>query len=142
MFEMNRDSGLSLLEVVVAMLLLSIALLGLAVGFPSSQAAIYMGDRVSTAVNLAQQTLEQMGGRRYTETIDDITNTNFPDQDYGAIPNFLRFRRTIQIQNGVPEAVCTPPPGTPCTKTVTVTVFYRDPGGEEQSVPLTTIFIR
>ncbi len=139
---MNREAGLSLIEVVVAMLLLSIALLGLAVGFPSSLGAVYMGDRVSTAINLAQQTLEQMRNRRYTDTIDDITTANFPEQDYGTIQNFSTFRRTVQIQNGLPQAVCTPPPGTPCTKTVTVTVFYRDTAGQEQSVPLTTIFIR
>jgi hypothetical protein len=39
-------------------------------------------------------------------------------------------------------ATCTPPPGTPCMKTVTVTVFYRDDKGQERGIPLTSIFVR
>ncbi len=143
---MGQERGLTLIEVVVAMLLLSIALMGLAVGFPSSRGAVYMGDQLSTAVSLARQTLEQMRNSGYTTAVDNITNANFPDQDpIPGLPPGSIFRRTVQILPGVPEAVCVPPsvaPNTACSKTVIVTVFYRDNAAQEQQVALTTIFVR
>lgn len=133
------EAGLSLIEVVVALLLLAIALLGLAVGFPLSRAAVYLGDRMTTAISLAQETLEAMRNRRYTATTDEITAENFPDQ--APVPDFPSFRRTVDIRNNVPLAVCAPP-ATPCSKTVTVAVFFRDQAGQERSVQLTTILVR
>lgn len=142
----DSESGLTFVEVMVAMFLLSIALVGLAVGFPQSGKAVHTGDRLSTAIYLAQQRLEQMRNRTYTSTTDQITTANFPDENYGAVNNndlnFLLFRRTVQINDGVPVAACVPPPGTPCTKTVIVRVFYRDTDGTERPVPLTTVFVR
>lgn len=141
---MRRDaqSGLSLIEVMVSMMLLSVALMGLAVAFPTSRIAVQSGSQISAAVNLARQTLEAMRNRDYTSTADEIIPGNFPNQGYGSITNFSTLRRTVLIQDGVPQAACTPPPGTPCTKTVTVTVFYRDERGTERSVAVSTIFVR
>jgi Tfp pilus assembly protein PilV len=138
----QSEAGVSLIEVMVSLLLLSVALLGLAVGFPQSRTAVVTGSQVSTAVNLARQTLEAMRNRPYTSTVDEITGANFPNQGYGGIPSFPGYRRTVTISDGVPQPACTPPPGTPCTKTVAVTVFYRDETGQERSVTLRTIFVR
>jgi Tfp pilus assembly protein PilV len=138
------EAGLSLVEVTVSLLLLGVALLGIGLGFPRSRTAVATGNEVGTAVSLARQTLEAMRNRLYTSATDEITAGNFPNQGYGTIVSFPTFRRTVTIQNGVPESVCVPPspPNTPCTKTVTVTVFYTDHSGQERSVALTTIFVR
>ncbi len=135
----KRETGLGLVEVIVALLLLAIALLGLAVGFPVSRAAVYLGDRMTTAVSLAQQTLEAMRNRQYAATIDEIRTEDFPGED--PVPDFPAFRRVVTIQDNVPIATCVPP-GPPCSKTVTVAVFFRDHAGQEQSVQLATIFVR
>jgi prepilin-type N-terminal cleavage/methylation domain-containing protein len=140
---LRRDqSGVSLIEVMISMLLLSVALLGIAVAFPQSRVAVQGSSQITTATNLARQTLEHMRNRRYSSTVDQITAPNFPPAGYGAIPNFAGYRRTVTIQDGTPEALCVPPPGTPCTKTVTVSVFFRDERGQEQTVALRTIFVR
>ncbi len=131
--------GFTLVEVVVALLLLAIALLGLALGFPPSRAAVHTGGRISVAVGLAQETLEAMHHRQYTATIDEITRENFPDED--PVPGFPGFRRVVTIQDNVPIATCVPP-GTPCSKTVTVSIVTREASGEQQSARLTTIFVR
>ena len=140
---MNRaQSGYTLVELMVALLLLVVALMGLASAFPISRVTVQYGSAASTAVSLGRQTLEGMRNRRYSELTDEITTANFPSQGYGAIPGFGSFRRTVTIEDGVPEATCTPPPGTPCTKRVTVTVFFRDDAGLERSVAVRTIFVR
>jgi Tfp pilus assembly protein PilV len=138
----RSQAGASLVEVLVSLVFFAIAMLGVAAAFPVSRAAVAMGDRTATALGLARQTLEEMRNRRFTTTVDEITSANFPDRPYGSIPNFPTFRRTVTIANGVPEAVCTPAPGTPCSKRVTVRVFFRDHQGQEQHVPLNTIFVR
>jgi Tfp pilus assembly protein PilV len=138
----TREDGISLIEIVVALLLLTVALMGLAIAFPQGRHAVHTGSQIGTAANLARQTLEAMRNRQYTTTVDEITAANFPNEAYGAIPNFPTFRRVVTIQDGAPEAACTPPPPTPCTKLVTVSVFYRDETGQERDVALRNIFVR
>jgi Tfp pilus assembly protein PilV len=138
----KNEAGASLIEVMVSMLLLSVALLGLAVAFPQSRIAVQGGSQLTTATNLARRALEEMRNVRYTATQDDITSTNFGAQGYGTIPDFPTFRRVVNIQNNTPEANCLPAPPTPCTKTVIVSIFFRDERGQEQSVDLRTIFVR
>jgi type II secretory pathway pseudopilin PulG len=140
---LRRDeAGASLIEVMVSMLLLSVALLGLAVAFPQSRVAVQGGSQITVATNLARRALEEMRNVRYTATVDEITTTNFGPQGYGTIPDFPTFRRVVDIQNNTPEANCLPAPPTPCTKTVIVSVFFRDERGQEQRVDLRTIFVR
>lgn len=138
----HEEAGLGLVEVVVAMLLLAIALVGLAVSFPPSRGAVHAAGQVTTAVALAQETLEVMRDRVYTASVDEITPVNFPNQ--APVPDFPGFRRSVEIRDNVPvpSTECTPPSGTPCSKTVTVTVSFREPSGDEHSVELTTILVR
>ena len=138
----SSESGFSLIEVVVSLLLLSGALLGLAAVYPSSRVAIIRGDQVSSAVRLSEQTLEDMRNRTYSATTDELTAANFPSQGYGTIAGYLGFRRQVTITDNVPEGACTPAPGTPCTKTVDVSTFFRDQSGQEQSTSLRTVFVR
>ncbi|HSE95099.1 MAG TPA: prepilin-type N-terminal cleavage/methylation domain-containing protein [Methylomirabilota bacterium] len=140
---LRRDeAGASLIEVMVSMLLLSVALLGLAVAFPQSRVAVQGGSQITVATNLGRRVLEEMRNVRYTATVDEITNGTFGPLAYGQIPDFPTFRRTVDIVDNQPEANCIPAPPTPCTKTVTVRVFFRDERGQEQSVDLRTIFVR
>ena len=139
---LRSNAGVSLVEVMVSLMLLSVAIAGLAVGFPVSRVAVQNSSQISAAIGLARQTLEDMRNRQYTSTVDDITAANFPPSAYGTIPNFPKLRRDVNILNGTPVSTCVPPPGTPCMKTVTVTVFYRDEKGTERAIPLTSIFVR
>ena len=54
----NRERGLSLVEVMVAMLILAIALVGLALAFPSAHLGVFQGRVTTEAVALAEQRLE------------------------------------------------------------------------------------
>jgi Tfp pilus assembly protein PilV len=142
---MRGETGLSLVELMVALVLLAVALFGLAVAFPPARYAVEQGSQISVAAGLARQVLEEMRNRRYNQGVDELTAANYPPEAYGAIPGHGSFRRSVTIEDNVPEATCVPPstpPNTPCTKRVTVSVFFRDATGAEQAVDVRTIFVR
>ena len=56
---MRSEAGVTLMEVLVTMTLLSIALLGMAVAFPVGRAVVLQARMSTTAVALAEQRLEQ-----------------------------------------------------------------------------------
>ncbi len=130
---LRRDSGLSLVELMVALLLLAIALMGLAAAFAPGRMAIQAGDQATTATFLARQVLEDMRNRAYDQDSDELVNgATFPATTaYGGIAGYPNYRRTITIVNDAPEIG---------TKTVTVAVIYRNSSGVEQPVTLTMIF--
>lgn len=130
----RSQSGLTLVEVMVAMVLLAVALLGLAAAFAPGRMAIQSGDQSTTAVFLARQVLEDMRNRAYDTDTDELVAANFPAATaYGAITNYPGFRRTISIVDDSPATG---------TKTATVTVFFRGNDGVERSTALTMIYVR
>jgi Tfp pilus assembly protein PilV len=56
---LRSEAGVSLIEVLVTMTLLTIALLGMAVAFPVGRAVVLQARMSTTAVALAEQRLEQ-----------------------------------------------------------------------------------
>jgi prepilin-type N-terminal cleavage/methylation domain-containing protein len=137
---LRRETGLSLVELMVAMMLLGIALMGLAAAFAPSRVAIQQGDQATTATFLARKAMEAMRNRAYDLDSDELINgavfpasTPYNDTSPGelSLSAYRSYRRTITFQNDTPEAG---------TKTATVVIFYRNSSGVEQSVTLTTIF--
>lgn len=131
---LRRDAGISLVELMVALLLLGVALMGLGAAFVPGRMAIQSGDQATTATYLARRTLEEMRNRAYDTGTDDINATNFPaSTGYGSgdLAGYPNYRRTIGITNDSPMAG---------TKTVTVTIIYRNSSGVEQPVTLSSIF--
>jgi prepilin-type N-terminal cleavage/methylation domain-containing protein len=131
----RRQAGVSLVELMVALLLLGVALMGLAAAFAPGRMAIQGGDQATTATFLARQVLEDMRNRAYDLDGDELVNgTTFPaTTGYGSISGYPAFRRTITFTNDSPEVN---------TKTVAVAVIYRNSSGVEQAVTLTMIFTR
>jgi prepilin-type N-terminal cleavage/methylation domain-containing protein len=131
----RRQAGVSLVELMVALLLLGVALMGLAAAFAPGRMAIQSGDQATTATFLARQVLEDMRNRAYDLDGDELVNgATFPaTTGYGSISGYPAFRRTITFTNDSPEVN---------TKTVSVAVIYRNSSGVEQAVTLTMIFTR
>ena len=132
---LRRQAGVSLVELMVALLLLGVALMGLAAAFAPGRMAIQGGDQATTATFLARQVLEDMRNRAYDLDTDELVNgTTFPSASaYGSITGYPNFRRTITITPDSPETA---------TKTVDVAVIYKNSSGVEQAVTLTMIFTR
>ena len=141
-----EDGGFTLVEVLAAMGILVIGLLGIGLALSSSNglaggadlglAAVSRGNSYSTATELAQARLEEIKNGQYTATgpVDQITLTNFGPEAYGDIAGYAGFRRTVTIQNGTPAAGM---------KTISVQVFftpqYQTRRGSEEVVQVSTI---
>lgn len=141
----RSEAGFTLVEVLVAIAMLSIAFLGLgsalsmqgglASGATSGHAAVARSYHASTATMLAQQRLEEVKRLTYTLTTDQITAptpSGFTDEDFGAITAYPNFRREVRVQNYPAESM----------KTITVTVAFRvisGTGMRTESLALSTL---
>jgi len=111
----DRDKGFTLLEVLIAILILSVGLLGMA----SLTVAIIKGNKLSsdltTATTLAQDKMEDVRRLGYSGTpATDDTNT----EAYGTITGYATYKRVTVT------TVDSPAVG---MKTITVTAYWRDP---------------
>jgi prepilin-type N-terminal cleavage/methylation domain-containing protein len=132
---LRRQSGLSLIELMVALLLLGVALMGLAAAFGPGRMAIQAGDQATTATFLARQMIEDMRDKAYDQDADELVNgADYPaSTGYGSITNYPSYRRTITFTNDSPDVG---------TKIATVVIVYKNSGGIEQSVTLSMIFTK
>lgn len=105
--------GLTLLEVLFAISLLTVGLLAVAVAFPVGVSGVEQGRQQTTALFLAEQRLEQAKATDFTA----ITAANFPAEALGTIAGFPRYRRAVTITNS--------PGGVANTLRIDVSVFYR-----------------
>jgi Prokaryotic N-terminal methylation motif len=132
-FALRRAGGFTLAEVLVAMAVLMVGILGvtaaaalqggIASGLDVGQAGVSRGRAVSTATFLAEDRLEQIKRFQYRlgpPAVDQIGDGAPPaalsDEDYGTIPGHAEFRREVNVQTGVPG---------PNLKLVTITVRFR-----------------
>ena len=120
----DRQSGFTLLEVMVAIVILTIGLLGTA----GLTTGVIKGNRysknVTSATAVAQTRLEEIKSGGYA----NATTTNFPGDTVtmGSTP----FTRTVAITNSSPAANM---------KTVSVTVSWKEANNSSRSVNLQTI---
>lgn len=143
------ERGFTLVEVLIAILILSIALVsvvgtavlqgGIAASLPTGQAAVTRGYYVSTATMLAQERLEEVKRLQYTigpPAVNQIGDPPGPpatlgDEGFGSITGYPAFSRQVRVQNG-PSANM---------RTVTVTVTLNLPGEtrmSQESIAVTT----
>ena len=105
-----REGGFTLLEVLMAIVLVSVALLSLAGLLTTTMINTNLGKNTTVASNLAQQKLEsiKMNASVDFDAVTDsaagsdpVAATN-PDmvEDYGAISGYDQFRREVYITNG------------------------------------------
>jgi len=143
------DQGLTLVEILVALVVISVGLVGVAIVVPVSSEAIQQGGQLSRATFLAEQTLEQARTTAWTATpaVDCLgvsagaasptpigagchgsTLSRFPDEPaVGGDPTYRRILRVVDCSAepcaGVTDAAL---------RLVTVVVTYRTPGAAGQ----------
>jgi prepilin-type N-terminal cleavage/methylation domain-containing protein len=131
------ERGVTLLELLVALLLLAIALIGLAASFPLAMYGVTLGGYETTATLLAQEVVERAKGRPYPDvpgfatggTACSTTTGTYVDLG-SATPPFPGFSRCVSVQTATP---------TPTTTTLTVIVRYQSGGGEPVHTRLATV---
>ena len=123
----DNNSGFTLMEVLAAMLILSIGLLGMAALITGIINSNKLSNRISTATVLAQDKMEEIRGKGY-DGIGDIDNTN-PYEDEDPVTGYSKFKRVTFIK-GVGSPVVSG------LKSITVTVSW---DSNAHSVELKTI---
>lgn len=118
---LQDTGGLTLVEILVALGVLTIGLMTLLSAFPVAFSGVSSGRQSSTAVFLAVQRLEEI--KAFAMSPDpargfvNVTSENFPAEPYTAISGYARYRRQIMVADS---------PVVPAdTKGVRVAVFYR-----------------
>ena len=99
MHEPNNDKGYSLIEVFIAMGILSIVLLGMA-GLINITVAINRNSAEKTvAISMAQDKMEETIAKGY---LNLPTTNQTVTEDYGAITNYLSYKRITDIKINKP----------------------------------------
>jgi prepilin-type N-terminal cleavage/methylation domain-containing protein len=123
----KKSAGFTLTEVLIAMVILSVGLLGLSAMTVAMTKSLAFGNKLTTATALAQKKLEEIKNTSYT----DVTSANYPLEDYNTIAGYPQFSRSVTITIDSPIAN---------TKTVTVTTAWkRDTSSTPYNVVLKTI---
>lgn len=139
---LTDERGLTLAEILVALLVLGVGLVGIAVVVPVSSYGVQEGNQLSTATFLAEQMIERTRSVAWTTTppIDclglsagntaptpsgatcgGVTTTQFPDE--ASVNGYTAYQRTVRVEGctvtacaGITHAA---------VRQVTVTVTYR-----------------
>lgn len=133
------EAGFTLAEILIAVAVISLGLVGVAAGFLYAVGGLEAGRQQTAAVFLAEQRMEQLKSGALNNFLN-VTTANYPNEAYGAISNngnpMPNYRRTVTIIDA-PAALAD-------TKLVEVIVFYRPVVGfgvlaTERQVTLTAL---
>lgn len=120
----RNEKGITLLEILIALSVLSIGLLGMAGLTTSIINGNTLSKKVTTATTLGQDRLEHFRRLGYSTTPTADTTTT---EDYNSIANYPSYKRVSFIDVNSPSAGM---------KTITVTVYWNSDTG---SVAMQTI---
>jgi type IV pilus modification protein PilV len=126
---LSGEAGMGLVDVMVALIIGSIALLSLAAVIPLASSASQQGWQESRAAAIAEDLFEQMRVTAYA----NVNSTTFPNET--AVTGYQGFSYTLTFADNTPVS---------STRQVTVTVSYMPVQGGGLSGPMnvsfTTIF--
>jgi type IV pilus assembly protein PilV len=120
----DNNSGFTLMEVLIAMVILTVGLLGMAALTTGIINSNKLSNRISTATVLAQDKMEDIKRIGYSGMPTSDTTTT---EDYNSITNYSLYKRVTFTDVANPDAGM---------KTVTVTVYW---DSDAHSVELKTI---
>jgi prepilin-type N-terminal cleavage/methylation domain-containing protein len=122
----RNSRGFTSIEVLVAMLILSIGLAAVAIGLQHASSGIETARGETTAAFLAEDRLEQLKNLALTDWPSPTLKAGTATEGYGTVPHASAHRRVTTITDN---------PGSTCTescKLVRITVFYRAVTAEGQ----------
>lgn len=121
----ENERGVTLVELLVAIMLLAIALAGLASSYPLAMQAVTGGGYQTAATLLAQQCIELAKSMPYDRLPIDLV-PNCPS----SLPDYAAYTRTVTVSAANPTATST---------TVDVLVTYQGTQGQVQTNIVTVL---
>jgi prepilin-type N-terminal cleavage/methylation domain-containing protein len=120
-----NQRGVTLLELLVAMILMATALMGLAASFPYAMSGVTASGFQTAATLLAQECIERAKAMPYDRLVADLPASCTPNPS-----GFPGMTRALTIGSGTPTAT---------TTTITVTVTFNDRQGPNQNTVATIL---
>jgi prepilin-type N-terminal cleavage/methylation domain-containing protein len=138
----SSQQGITLPEILVATALLAIGMVAVLSSMSIGLGGVESSRRVSTALFLAEQRLEQVRAFAVSSSAGqgfvNLTSAAFPAEGYNTIAGYETYRRVVTV---TPNAG-----GNPNLRAVTVQVFYRSATavgtGETSTVVDTVVALR
>lgn len=127
--DLQESKGFTLVEVLIAMIVGLIGLLGVGAMTMAMVNSIDESRKLSVATTLGQEKMGQIESVGY----DNAIAATYPEEYYGTIQGNPQFRRTVTITDSVPEANM---------KTVTVTVSWIGINGTPRDVLIDLILTK
>jgi prepilin-type N-terminal cleavage/methylation domain-containing protein len=127
---LNNRTGFTLVEVLMAVVIMSIGYLGLSAMTMAMTTTLSFSKRLTTATTLAQEKMEVIKQAPYA----NITTGNFPPEGYNTITGYPQYKRDVTVITD-----------TPLSHTKTVLVIVSWPRGHDlapHTVVLKTIINR
>lgn len=122
----DNSNGFTLIEIMIAIFILTVALLGMAAVTVSVINGNAFSKEITTATTLAQDKMEEIKNLGYSGTPSSDTTTT---EDYKSITDYPTYKRDTEIDAASPGANM---------KTITVTVSWKR-GSTTHNVILKTI---
>jgi prepilin-type N-terminal cleavage/methylation domain-containing protein len=126
----RSHSGLTLVEVLLAVMLIGVALIAVAGAFPPAFYAVHGGRHLTTAAALDQEVIEGAKRLAFTNVTATALATLYPSPP----PGYAGYTRNIEVDDIVET-------GAVVMKRVTVTTSY-NLSGSTPSVRMVTLFAR
>jgi prepilin-type N-terminal cleavage/methylation domain-containing protein len=118
---LNNNKGFTLVESLIAIVLLSIGILGLSAMTIGTIQGLTFSDKQTIAMTLARDRLEQIKQAGYV---------NATSEPYNTPAGYEQFQRRVDVTNNTPQ---------PNTRTIVVTVAWQDSAGSSRQVVLRTV---
>lgn len=140
----HDQRGITLLELLIAMILLTIALVGLAAAFPLAMFGVVDGGLQTVAVALAEAPLEQAKRIPYAD-MANLTTATPPGiaEARAPVSGFAGFEREVLVASYTPAgcggAPCTGSCATFACQQVEVRVYFRGQQGEVRTTFATIV---
>ncbi len=143
---MHNERGLTLVEILVAVVIITVGLTAIATGFQLATSGVNQGQQETTAAFLAEQRVEDIKAfalsTNAAQGFINVTGANFPAEGYSSIGNLVGQAQTREYAGFRRTTTITDPTAT--TKVVVINVFYIPVGvsataNSERQVSLSTV---
>ncbi len=124
-----RCGGFTLVEVMIAIIVLSIGFLGLSAMTLGTIRGMSHSQNLTMATALAREQLERIVRADY----DAVVAANYPSDNYNTMAGYEQFQRTVTITDDTPQANA---------KTITVGVSWRNNARITKTAVLSTVIIQ